>query len=411
MTLLDALWQHTPRWKFVFPPARSLERALALAFGILCGVGKRTLTRAIRFQGHTQKDGSADDKVFSRSPWEPRALFPPILQHALQPPQRKRIVTSTDDTRVWRQGKHVPHTQWHYDPMGPPFQTNLRWGHRFLQASLVWPLYAQDQESSARSIPIRFEIAPGVKKPGKKASEAEFKESQRQRQEKNLSGQFVALTKELRQSLDQSGHKDKPLIQVADGSFCNRTIWKEDWGQQNVTGVTRGRKNIVLCRKARGPGRRFYGQTKFTPEQVRARFDGPVADAADFSRRLLSASAFQGVERPLLAGGSSQTPDASFGSSSHRLSHDPERADLLSAAGVSVDQRFDHACRVVAAGLLRPVGHRGQSSGRERNLGRGRGSSMEPAIGLQSAGVAGGHVERAVAGRTGMLRPATHRGL
>lgn len=271
MKLLDALLKSTEPWQSVFAQARTQQRAITLAFGILCGVGKRTLTRAISFHGNTQKDWSADYKVFSRSPWEPRELFNPILQQAIEQHQLQRLVVSGDDTRVWRNGKHVPQTQWHYDPMGPPFQTNLRWGHRFLQASLVLPLYQQDPESSSRSIPIRFEIAPVVKKPGRKASAADLEEYQRQRKEKNLSVQFVTMTQELRQHLDQSGHQDKPLISVVDGSFCNRTIWKEDWEKQNVTVVARCRKDIVLCRRARGPGRRFYGKTKFTPEQVRQR--------------------------------------------------------------------------------------------------------------------------------------------
>ena len=46
MKLLDCLLQHTQRGHLVFPQARRLERALALAFGIRCGVGQRTLTRA-----------------------------------------------------------------------------------------------------------------------------------------------------------------------------------------------------------------------------------------------------------------------------------------------------------------------------------------------------------------------------
>jgi hypothetical protein len=50
MNLLDYLLKQTRLWAFVFPQERSLERALALAFGILCGVGKRTLTRAISFR-------------------------------------------------------------------------------------------------------------------------------------------------------------------------------------------------------------------------------------------------------------------------------------------------------------------------------------------------------------------------
>mgnify|MGYP001564752165 FL=1 len=140
MNLLDYLLQQTKRWVFVFPQERSLQRALALAFGILCGVGQRTLTRAISFQGNTQKDWSADSRVFSRSPWEPRALFHPLLEQAIQEQDLQRIVLSVDDTRVWRTGKHVPQTQWHRDPTGPVFQTNPRWGHRFLQASLVLPL-------------------------------------------------------------------------------------------------------------------------------------------------------------------------------------------------------------------------------------------------------------------------------
>jgi hypothetical protein len=215
------------------------------------------VTRAISFHSNTQKDWSADYKVFSRSKWEPRALFNPILEQAMAAEKLNRIVVTTDDTRVWRNGKHVPDTQWHRDPLGPPFQTNLRWGHRFLHASLVLPLYEQDQESSARSLPIRFEMAPVVKKPGKNASADQLTEYLRLKKEKNLSVQFVALTRELRAHLNQTGHAQKTMIQVADGSFCNRTVFKEDWTGQNVTLVVRCRKDIVLCRRAAGKGRRF----------------------------------------------------------------------------------------------------------------------------------------------------------
>lgn len=271
MNLLDYLLQQTRLWAFVFPQERSLLRASALAFGILCGVGRRTLTRAISFHGNTQKDWSADYKVFSRSPWEPRALFHPILEQAIQEHNLKGIVISTDDTRLWRNGKHVPQTQWHRDPLGPPFQTNLRWGHRFLQASLVLPLYLQDGQSSSRSIPVRFEMAPVVKKPGKKATPDELKEYKRLKKKNNLSVQFVAMTKEIRQRLDQTGHRSKRMFQTGDGSFCNRTVLREDWEAINVSLTARCRKDIVLCKRAPGKGRKFYGKTKFTPEQVRLR--------------------------------------------------------------------------------------------------------------------------------------------
>jgi hypothetical protein len=74
-------------------------------------VGKRTLTRAISFHGNTQKDWSADYKVFSRSPWEARALFHPIVDHAIQKQNLGRMVLSVDDTHLWRDGQHVPKAQ------------------------------------------------------------------------------------------------------------------------------------------------------------------------------------------------------------------------------------------------------------------------------------------------------------
>ena len=61
------LEQLTTGWASVFAQKRTMQRALALAFGLVCGVGKRTVTRAICFHGNTQKDWSADYKVFSRS--------------------------------------------------------------------------------------------------------------------------------------------------------------------------------------------------------------------------------------------------------------------------------------------------------------------------------------------------------
>jgi hypothetical protein len=269
MNLLTYLLQATQRWAEVFPQQRSLQRATTVAFGLLCGMGRRTLTRAIAFQGNTQKDWSADYKVFSRSPWEPRALFHPVMAAAITEHHLQRIVISTDDTRVWRNGKHVPHTQWHRDPLGPPFQTNLRWGHRFLQASLVLPLYLQDDASGSRAIPVRFEMAPVVKKPGRKASPQQWQDYDRQKKEKNLSRQFVDLTREVRHHLNQTGHRAKRLFQVGDGSFCNGTVFKEDWESQNVSVIARCRKDLVLCERAAGDGRRFYSQEKFTPEAVR----------------------------------------------------------------------------------------------------------------------------------------------
>jgi hypothetical protein len=275
MKLIDALFEHLESWDVVFPQRRTLERTFTVGVGILCGVGKRTITRAIGFHGNTQQDWSADYKLFSRSPWESRALFAPILREAIDQHRLERIVVSVDDTRVWRTGQHVPQTQWHWDPMGPAFHANLRWGHRFLQASLVLPLYREADPGSARSLPVRWEMAPVVKKPGKRATDQQWETYAQEKKEKNLSRQFVSLVRELRGHLNETGQAGKRLVVVGDGSFCNRTVLAEDWQAQNVSLVVRCRKDIVLCKRAKEKGRRFFGKTKFTPEQVR-RWDGLV---------------------------------------------------------------------------------------------------------------------------------------
>lgn len=271
MNLQDFLLEQAQGWAGVFAQNRTLGRAITLGLGILCGVGKRTLTRAISLNGNTQKDWSADYKVFSRSPWKPRELFTPILAHALKEHPMERLVFSSDDTRVWRVGRHVPQTQWHRDPMGPAFHTNLRWGHRFLQTSLVLPLYTQDGQSSSRTIPVRFDMAPVVKKPGRKATDEQIQAWRLEKKQTNLSVQFVDSTKELRKHLDQTGYANKPMVMVVDGSFCNRTVFTQEWEPLHVSIVARCRKDIKLCKPARGPGPRVYSKTKLTPEMVRQR--------------------------------------------------------------------------------------------------------------------------------------------
>jgi hypothetical protein len=77
-------------------------------------------------------------------------------------------VVGLDDTGIKRSGKKIKSARWLRDPLSPPFRTNLMWGQRFLQASLLTPLYAFDAESSPRGLPIRFQEVTPVRKPSKK---------------------------------------------------------------------------------------------------------------------------------------------------------------------------------------------------------------------------------------------------
>jgi hypothetical protein len=257
----------TKAWTF-FPQLRTLHRAVALSLGLLCGMGRRTLTRSIGFHGNTQVDWSADYKLFSRCEWEPKQIFNPILQRCVLDHKLEDIVVAIDDTRLQRTGQKVPHAQWHRDPLGPPFHTNLIWAHRFLQLSVVLPLYKKDQKASPRAIPVRLDLAPSVRKPGKKASIQSLEDYRKAKKANNLSTQAVKAIVELREELNGNGHEEKLLITVGDGSFTNRTVYREPWQKKKVTIVSRVRKDAVLCKRSRRSGR-IYAKTKFTPEQVR----------------------------------------------------------------------------------------------------------------------------------------------
>ena len=79
------------------------------------------------------------------------------------------------------------------------------------------------------------------------------------------------MVNQLRQHLDHSGQDQMPLVIPVDGSFCNRTVFAQDWDPKKVSIVARCRKDIVLCPPSRGKGPRFYGKTKFTPQMARRR--------------------------------------------------------------------------------------------------------------------------------------------
>jgi len=103
-------------------------------------------------------------------------------------------------------------------------------------------------------------------------------------EEKNLSVQFVAMVKEVRQHLNQTGHTQKRLSVVADGSFCNRTVLAEDWSQDNVSLTARCRKDIVLCKRAPGTAAVSTGKRSSARSKSGGAIRWPLADGHDFSR-------------------------------------------------------------------------------------------------------------------------------
>jgi hypothetical protein len=193
-------------------------------------------------------------------------LFEPVLEDYLQRYPPGPVTVALDDTKLAKTGKKVPAASWHRDPLSPPFHVNLLYGLRYLQAGLLFP-HHREGDWDARSLPVRFEEAPVVKKPGKRASEQEKQAYRQLKKQQNLSVRALEMMRELRRQLDQKGASHRPLLVVQDGSFCNRTVFTAPLDRLLL--LARCRKDARLCFPAPAGERRCYDTKTFTPEQVR----------------------------------------------------------------------------------------------------------------------------------------------
>jgi len=252
-------------WRPAFSQSRSHRRAVAQALGILTSFGRRTLSRALCALGRQQQDWSAEYKLHARADWEPNHLFQPVLEKALPFCRGRYVAAAVDDTRLHKTGRRIQSAFYQRDPLSPKFRLNLMFGLRFLQISLLVPLY-RGQKASARALPVRFAEVPALKHPRRQAPREEWAAYRRAVKKNNLSTHAVRIIRDLRTSVDAAGQSGKHLLIVGDGSFCNRTLFRHAMDRTEV--IARSRRDVKLCRRA-SDSRRFYDPVKFTPEQIR----------------------------------------------------------------------------------------------------------------------------------------------
>jgi hypothetical protein len=266
MTLLAAFLEIADGWRDVFPQSRTFRRAVRQALGSLVCVGRRCVSRIIWTNGGQHRSWSAEYFLHSRCEWQPQELFRPILERALAYCPGKLVGVAVDDTRLPKTGRCIQQAFYQRDPLSPPFHVNLTLGLRFLQASLLVPMYRLAQVGT-RGLPIRFEEVSRVKKPSRKAAPEAWQEYKEAIKQHNLSQSFVGMMGQLRKELDLAGGAKKILVLANDASFCNRTCFRAPRDRTEL--ISRTRKDAVLCRRAAEGGLRFYDTEKFTPEQVR----------------------------------------------------------------------------------------------------------------------------------------------
>lgn len=176
------------------------------------------------------------------------------------------VAIAVDDTRLHKTGRRIQSAFYQRNPLSPKFRFNLMFGLRFLQISLLVPLYRQ-AKASPRELPVRFEEVPAVKRPPRKALAEAWQAYRQTVKTQNLSPRAVELLRGLRAALDQAGGKPKRLLAVGDNSFCNRTLFTSTMDRIEV--IARARRDVKLCKHSASGTRCFYDSHRCTPEDVR----------------------------------------------------------------------------------------------------------------------------------------------
>ena len=273
MKLLETFDSLLQNWRTVFSQERTFERARRLSFGLLSCLRMHLISTAICASGRQFQDWSADYRVCSRSPWEPRQLFDVVLDHlpALLPSPQAPVFAALDDTILKKTGRRIPGVKLLRDPMSPAFHVNFCYGLRFVQLSLL--VSPRDAAGPARALPVRFDFAPPANKPKKNAPPESWKHYKEEQKKRTLSLAGVDAICSLRASLDQRPEtRHRQLIVSGDGSYTNRNVMRRL--PERTTYIGRLRKDAKLHYSLPVPsgpsvGRpRRYGPVAPTPEQI-----------------------------------------------------------------------------------------------------------------------------------------------
>ncbi len=241
-----------------------------MAEGLLLCVGRNTVTGMITATGQQFKDWSAAYRLFHGNRMDTEKLFSVIrklIADAIQEGE-KEIYAHMDDTLLRKSGKKVNGAKWMRDPLGPPFQTNLVWGQRFIQLSLS--LCQKMDKVQSTAVPIDLYHCPSVRKPKKDSSPEEhelYRETQKKTKLSVIGAERISA---LRNGLDMDGHSEKCLVISVDGSYTNESVLKKL--DKNVVLIGRIRKDCRLHKlpETNTKGRkRVYGEQLPTPEQIR----------------------------------------------------------------------------------------------------------------------------------------------
>lgn len=264
--IITELLAYLEEWRTVFGQARTHRLAVHMALAVLWTLGRQTISQRIMLLGRWREDWTKFYRLFSRRRWEASDLFAGVLHGVQRWCPGRYLVVAGDDTLVHKTGKLVHNVGFLRDPLSPKFRYNLVLGVRYLQLSVLVPLYElfPTDAVSAVAVPIRFVLAPVIRKPKnrrKPMTPAEEEAFQALKAANTLSQYLVAQVTALRTWMNTHGLRAKQLLLVVDNGYCNRIVF---------AAITRGIQLLARLKKSS----RLYRPGEedgagFTPEDIR----------------------------------------------------------------------------------------------------------------------------------------------
>lgn len=245
-------------------PARGRRHLLSQ---LVC-FGRHTITGLLRNQDRTQRDWSADYRLYSEDRFDEDAFFGRIragIEELAGP--AAPLVVAMDDSLLRKTGRRIHGARYQRDPLSPPFHVNLVRGLRVLQLSAAVP---QGPEGAARLIPVDFQHAALPARPRRDAAPEVQAAYEQERRLRNINLVGRERLAHLRRQMDRDGSAQRPLIVTIDGRFTNATVLRHL--PERTTLVGRVRKDSAFhhppAAQAAVGRRRKYGERGPTPEQL-----------------------------------------------------------------------------------------------------------------------------------------------
>ena len=258
-------------WRTAFAQERTFRLAVQLALATLCQLGRHTVSQRITLLGQHLRDWNRFYRLFSRRLWDGDRLFDGVLEQAQVYCPGQYLAVAADDTVTKKTGKQVYNVGYLRDPLSPKFRHNLVLGVRYLQLSLLLPLYETTAGAVTRAcaLPIRFQLAAVVRKP-KATKRHPLTDKQlaayaQAKKTNTLSHYLADAVTDLRTWLDTHGLRQKILLLVVDNGYCTQTVFA--LVKKTIQVLARAKRNTRLYQwDART--RQAVADDGFTPEQV-----------------------------------------------------------------------------------------------------------------------------------------------